>query len=654
MDVPRPPLTKNSTAFGTAVRMLRKSRDLTQRGLADLVVCSELTIRKIEAGTRRPSAQMAALLADRLGVPQVERAQFLALARRRASAETGTPVEHARVSSSGTETNEALIRSNLPSPLGRLIGREKETREISALVTERGARLVSLTGPPGIGKTRLAIQSGWDLVARFPDGAWFVALDAIGGSDDVAGEIARTIGAPARSGVSEMERVTGWLRERRALLLLDNFEHVLNAAPLVAELLVSCPGVAAIVTSREALHVRGERTFAVPPLELPELTPASTPTKLAANPAVMLFTEAATSVAPDFVLSEHSARAVAQICVAVDGLPLALELLAGHMNTISAPALAAQLNGSRQHSALALLDRGPVDLPKRQRVLRNAIADSFGMLDGIHQTTFVRLGIFPGEFSLQAALDVVTEQGDSPSRVAERLGTLVEKNLLKRAQHDAVAPRYVMLRAIREFAREQLSDEQRYAASERHAHHYLTLATSVAPTAALEQAALHQLEMEHHNVSAALDWALAYDDMGVAARLAAALWPFWWRRGHLDEGRRYVDRVLERQSPLDTALRAELLLGAGTLARSQSWYDDAQRLLLRSLALWRTLGDRAGIARTLKEVGTVADCRGDFAEARAFLTESIELFEQLGDERGVATAVGNLGIVEQEQGHLDA
>ncbi len=442
------------------LRDFRKRLDLSQRALAEQVCCSELTIRKIENGTRRPSPQIAALLTDCLHVPELQRAEFLALAR-------------AKPGRANPQKN-----TNLPTPLGRLIGREDVLAELRSLLVEERVRLLTLTGTAGIGKTRLANQTGWGVLSAYRGGVWYVALDTIAHSDDVPAAIARTLGVETGPQQTPAQSLLQWLREKQLLLVLDNFEHVLEAAPFVAALLVECAGVAALVTSREALHVRGERSYSVPPLPVPEMSALPPVAELAQNPAVALFSDAASSVAPSFRLEERNAEAVAQICVAVEGLPLAIELVAGHVKTISARMLAAQIADTAGHSTLALLDRGPVDLPARQRALRTALTDSYRALEPAQQKTFAQLGVFPGDFSLNAA-HAVTGDGDTLAPLAQRLGALIEKSLLKRAGDDADEPHYVMLRAIREFAAERLSDEETFEAGRRHAEYFLEWARRI-------------------------------------------------------------------------------------------------------------------------------------------------------------------------------
>lgn len=614
------------------LRELRKSLDLTQRAVADLVSCSELTIRKIENGTRRPSPQIAALLADRLHVPELQRAEFLTLARAKPGA------------------TDPRRQTNLPTPLGRLIGREDVLSELRALIVESRTRLLTLTGTAGIGKTRLAIQTGWGALPAFRDGVWYVALDSIAHADEVPRTIARTLRVEVAPQQSAAQSLLQALREKQLLLVLDNFEHVVPAAPFVAALLVECPKLAALVTSREALHVRGERGYSVPPLPVPDLSALPPVPTLAKNPAVALFSDAASSVAPAFSLGERNAAAVAQICVAVEGLPLAIELVAGHVKTISARMLAAQIVDTAGQSSLALLDHGPVDLPPRQRVLRTALTDSYRTLEPPHQETFARLGVFAGEFSIHAA-HAVTGDGDTPAALAERLGALIEKSLLKRVADDGDEPRYVMLRAIREFAAECSSDATAFEAARRHAEYFLECARRLQSSEREEINAFRDLDAEYHNLRAALEWAVRRDQMELAVGLTTALWRFWMRRGHLDEGRQWLERVLNAQRDPDGARRAELLLAAATLARCQCDYAAATKFVEESLSLWRSSDDRRGIARALKEAGTLADCRGDLVQARSFLMESIKLFRTVDDDNGVASALGNLGIVEQEQGH---
>ncbi|MBV9646701.1 MAG: tetratricopeptide repeat protein [Candidatus Eremiobacteraeota bacterium] len=644
------------TPFGSALRERRRALGLTQEQLAELVSCAEATVRKIEGGRRRPSLQIAALLADRLRVPELDRSAFLTLAREKPSdahEDLGTsehPVEEATPAS-----RDDALRTNLPTPLSRLIGREAVVAGIVDFFGHAEARVVSLIGPAGIGKTRLAIAVGRKLLKRYPDGVWFIPLDVLSDYEAVPAHIARVLGIETTASTAPLERLRQALGQRRVLLVLDNFEHVADAASVVAELLTMCPGVAALVTSREALHVRGELTFAVPPLQLPNLNEACSLEALEANDAVALFADAARAVAPSFVLNERNARDAAMVCIAVEGLPLAIELLAGHMRALSVQELAMQLNAGSGGSTLALLNRGPVDLPPRQRVLRTAIDESYRRLSLGERKTFARLAAFTGDFSLSAALHVAGDSTTTRPQIAEHLGNLIEKALLKRSSDDADEPRYVMLRIIREFAREQLGGADDDVVSRRHADYFLSLARDArGRSLSDEELSFDRLEREYHNIGSALDWAVSRDDAVLLGQFGAALWPFWWRRARFDEAWGYFARPLERRNEFEERLRAELLLGAATIARCRCEYDSAASLVEESIAEWQALGDRTALARAFKEAGTLSDCRGEFEKARALLRQSIDMFAEGGDDIGQARALGNLGVVEQELGNLDA
>ncbi|MBV9264208.1 MAG: tetratricopeptide repeat protein [Candidatus Eremiobacteraeota bacterium] len=627
---------------------MRQSLDLTQEALAELVSCSTFTIRKIEAGQRRPSREVAALLADRLSVPDAERAGFLALARAKP-----TVVRAAQGRADGAaRMRDTAVPTNLPTPLSALIGRQEVVAHLVDLVTG-GARLTTLTGPPGIGKTRLAIQTGWVQQHAFPDGVWFIALDSIEHPDAVADEVARTVNADAARSGSKAEGLARALRGKRVLLILDNFEHVLPAAPFVADLLVRCAQLTVIATSREPLHLRGERTFAVPSLAVPDLDAMPPVTQLASNPAVALFTEAAKSVAPEFALRQHNAVAVASICVALEGLPLAIELVAGHMKTQTAQTLADKLDERLGQSTLSVLDSGPVDLPPRQRILRGAIAGSYHSLTSAERIAFARLGVFPGDFSLEAAAAVDRNDDEAATDTAGRLRAMIDKSLLKRSSGDSNEPRYVMLRAIREFAREQLPGDEADAMARRHAQYFAALASRLATSTMMDDATLTTIERDHHNFAVALDAAISSENVELSASLCKALWRFWWRRGRFSEGRHYLERAIAIGKSLGPNVRSELFLAAATLARSQSANEQAEAFIHESVAISRSLPDRHPLAHALKEAGTIADCRGEFERAKALLTESIDMYRSLADDWGAAAALGNLAIVEQEQGHLD-
>jgi predicted ATPase len=449
-------------------------------------------------------------------------------------------------------------------------------------------------------------------------------------------------------GQSLQASLVQYLRDRRVLLLLDNFEQVVAAAPVVTDLLAACPLLTVLVTSREALHVRSERVWPVPPLVVPDLADLPDPEALAQVPAVALFVERAQAVQPDYALTTENAPLVAAISTRLDGLPLALELAAARINLFTPAALFARLD-----RRLALLTTGPRDLPARQQTLRGAIAWSYDLLDAGEQALFRRLGVFVGGATLAAA-EAVCDRGDTGvPDVLEGLGSLLYKCLLGQEVLAVGTSYFTMLETIRAYALEQLAASGEEAdLRERHARFFLALAEQAEPElrGADQRLWLDRLEREHDNLRAALEWARAAssgDSPGkapeIGLRLVAALWRFWWRRGHIGEGRERLAAALAARAPTPALARA--LYGAGYMAFVQGDYAAVGPLFEESLAISRAAGDRAAQATALNGLGHAASHIRDYAAAQAFFGEGLALQHELKDPGGVATALNNLGLI---------
>ena len=536
----------------------------------------------------------------------------------------------------------------LPVPPTALLGREHEVAAVRALLLGEGVRLVTLTGPGGIGKTRLGLQVAAELSEHFGDGVFFVSLAPISDPALVAPTIARALN------LREIERGTrppeeileAYLAGKRVLLLLDNFEQVTAAAPLVADLLAQCPGLSALVTSREPLHLRGEREYPLPPLALPS-TPADA-TTLARYPATALFLERALAVKPDFTIADTTAAAIAEICARLDGLPLAIELAAARVKHLSPEALVARLS-----SRLGLLTAGPRDLPDRQRTLRDAIAWSYDLLAPAEQMLFRRLAVFAGGCTLEAAEAICPAGGGLEIDVLEGLASLTDKSLVREAdtgvEHE---PRYTMLETIREFSLEQLAASGEADALRRaHADYFLDLAQRAEPflTGAQQGLWLERLDREHGNLRLALAWARDSGASALGLRLAAAIWRFWYTRGDLSEGRGWLEELLARTAAPEAgalqlqSIRARALVGAATLSSIQFDPDRATMQGEESLRLGRELGDKAVMADALNVLGLLALHRGDVARAAALCAEGLALDRELGDPWATARALLSLG-----------
>jgi predicted ATPase/uncharacterized protein HemY len=515
-------------------------------------------------------------------------------------------------------------------------------------------RLLTLTGPGGVGKTRLGLQAAADLQQEFVEGSCLVELAAIANPELVASTIARTLDLRESGDQPIRASLLAHLRQRCLLLLLDNFEHLLAAAPLVVELLATCAGVKLLVTSRAPLRLRGEHEVPVLPLALPDAAaPSSAPRSSPAgmpgiSPAVELFRQRAQAVRPDFALTAPDAPVVADICRHLDGLPLAIELAAARIKILSLQALLARL--ARR---LDLLTGGPRDLPARQQTMRNAIAWSYDLLAGAEQRLFRRLSAFAGGCTLEAAEAVCNPDGDLGVDPLEGLTALVDNSLLQAVESAGGERRFRMLETIREYGLECLEASLEAAALRRqHAAYALELAERAEPELKGRAQAqwLARLDGEHDNMRAALGWTREAGEVLLGLRLAGALSRYWYLRGHLSEGRGRLESLLalDVHDAGAAPVRAKALYGAGTLAYRQGDFVRAQTLTEQSLALWRVLDDTVGMSQALNSLGNVASDQGHFVEATALYEESLALRRELGDTLGVATTLGNLGNIAFE------
>ncbi len=530
--------------------------------------------------------------------------------------------------------------TNLPVQLTSFVGRSRELSEVKQLLSQ--GRLLTLTGPSGSGKTRLALQVATELRGQFPDGVFFVPLAPVTDPALVASTIAQTLGLPETPGRSVVDTLKDDLRGQSALLLLDNFEQVLPAAPLVAELLAACPRLKSLVTSRAALRLSGEGEYPVPPLALPDLTQLPPAQTLAQYPAIALFLQRAQAARPGFALTDDTARAVAEICVRLDGLPLAIELAAARLKLLPPRAMLARLE-----RRLEFLTGGPRDLPARQQTLRGAIAWSYDLLDESEQAAFRWLAVFTGGCTLDAAEAVV---GDLPDGVPllDHLGSLIDKSLLQASDSPQGETRFGMLETLREFALEQLdSSGEGEALRRRHADFFLALTEQAA--AHLETATqvewVNRLEQEHDNLRLALQWSKTAAGAGdLCLRLASCLGLFWETRGYYSEGRERLASLLETGlAQQHTAARARLLTRAAELAYRQSDYPATIAYAQESLAIYRQVGDKPGVAAALLKLANAATEVGDYARASGYLGEALKLWRVLGDQHGIARALISLG-----------
>ena len=511
-----------------------------------------------------------------------------------------------------------LPESNVPAPVSTLVGRDRELKEICETLRNGQTRLLTLTGPGGAGKTRLAIEAANALAGELPDGAFFVPLDAIRDPALLLPAIAHALAVRERGEEPLLDSLRTRLSGRRALILLDNFEQLAATAPLLAQVLLATPSLTFLVTSRAALRLSGEREFPVEPL--------------GRSDAVALFVERAQAADPSFRLTDETKAAVEEICARLDDLPLALELAAARTKLLPPKSMLERLD-----ERLELLSRGARDLPERHRALRNTIAWSYELLEPDEQRLFARLAVFAGGCTLESALAVCDATLDSTA-------ALIDDSLLERD-----GDRLRMLETIREYALEQLeADSEAADVKRRHFEHFLGL--SETDPVSNQAAFLAQLDAERDNLRAALAWCREAGEAGLGLRLAGALWEFWWVRGHLAEGRRWLDEALEQGGSEPADLRARALHAAASLASRQGDYDRAAELSEQSLALWEELGDASGTARSLLSLGTVAAEQGDQERAAELSERAAELYRESGDRRGQALAVSNLGSIALERG----
>ena len=528
----------------------------------------------------------------------------------------------------------APLAGAVPVPVTPLLGREQEIAAVEELVVGEGVRLVTLTGPGGVGKSRLMVEAARRLGPGFADGARFLELASVSAADLVAAAIATGLGLNTSAGrlITDLE---SYLRPRRLLLALDNFEQVMGAAPLLVELLAAAPGLVVLAASRTVLRLSGEHEFPVPPLPVPLPGVGRDPADLQRYASVRLFVERAHAVAPGFELTDANAGAVAEICRRLDGLPLAIELAAARIRLLPPQALASRLD-----QRFSLLTGGARDLPERQRTLRNTLDWSFDLLSAGEQALFARLGVFAGPFSLPAAEAVgAPDEGQAsvPGQVTETLGSLVDSSLV-RAETRGGEPRFSLLETIRDYVLERLAGSGDWVrAHDRHAAYFLALAEpSGAELAGPGQLAwLGRLETEHDNGWAAMSWLVDQGHIDQATQLFLMTWRFWWLRGHLAEFARWGDEIVAGSADLPPYQRALALTGAGFILLANEDLTRAQTVFEQTLPPYRQTSEKLAVtlnATVLAVLGHLAAIRHDYAGASELLGEGQALVQKLRDE----------------------
>jgi predicted ATPase len=546
---------------------------------------------------------------------------------------------------------DALPLTNLPQKLTPLVGRDTERDDVLALLRRDDARLVTLTGPGGTGKTRLSLAVGTALLRELEDGVWWVSLAPVREPELVVTEIAAVFGIVEGS-APLLDALKQFLRDKELLLVLDNLEQVLEASPLIAELLGAAPRTKALVTSRSPLRIDGEREYAVPPLTTPPLDLPLTPDALAAYASVALFVERASAVKSDFALTAENANAIAELCVRLDGLPLAIELAAARVKVLPPQAML-----SRADNRLKLLSGGSRDLPERQQTMRAALSWGYNLLEDADRVLFATLAVFRGGFDLDEAErlvagcqlsvvgDVALGRDGAENRqpitdnILDGISSLIDKAFLRRdpASRDD-APRFTMLETIREYGLQCLSEQGRDA-DVRRAH--AMLMASLAEENELE---VERLAIDTDNFRTAIEWATKAKDAELALRLGAALWWSWYVGGQYAIGRHALDAILAVPGGENVAVRAKALTGAGAMAFLQCDYERAIALLDSSIDLARSGGDPMSLARALQFRGSIARERGEYEHAIDLHLLSRTIWAELEDRANVGRSLNYVGF----------
>lgn len=635
-------------SFGYWVRRRRKALDLTQAELGRRVSVSEAMIRKIEADERRPSRELAELLADQLAVPAAERVAFLRAARDILAVEK-LEVPREPVLAPGAAQQSP---SNLPAPMTSMVNRARDLDTITKLLLRDDVRLLTLLGPPGMGKTRLSIQVAQQASPHFADGVWFVDLSTTIDPAGMLPAITLVLGLPPAPGMPVDRQVQSALRDKRLLLVLDNLEQIVDgAAPAIASLLRSCAGLKVLATSRVHLDIYGEHEYPLPPMSLPPAAPAYEPGHILEFEAVQLFVARARQHQPDFDVTSETAGPVVEICRRMDGLPLALELAAARTRRMTVEDLAVALREASGRDWHALLHTTTRDLLPRQQTLFTAIAWSYSLLEPSLKTVLAQMGVFVGPFDWPAVVATILVPG-LPNKQALRnaLERLVDHNLVSWESHALGSWR--LLEMVREFARSQMDESELRAANKRHARYFADALTHLLRHVSGKEY-LAQVERIADNSKAALQWALESGEPALAFQLGAAFEWYWEQRGLLDEGRRFLEQVLDLPGEVPDGLRFDVLHGAANQAWMQHDLDVAHRHADAGLVLARERGEYARIAGFLNLRARIFLEEGQYEQADQALGEGLSLGQMHLRDLNPRFMIIQRGEAALGMGHLD-